>query len=221
MRHMSRVAATVISLAAMFGAGMSTAPPATAAAPVTAGDMLSSGPKGNRYFCTVGFPDPIHANVVYTASHCYRGNREVRVGTQRIGTFRPELVYNKKLDLVAIHLYDGIPSRNVLCLDDGCHPIATPRMPAVGEYVCKYGSTTGETCGAITAVWDREFSMDLYCDNGDSGGPIYQRGADGNVHVIGMVTATNKDDPRVVYGTSITSISALLRDTWGPGWSMF
>jgi hypothetical protein len=39
--------------------------------------------------------------------------------------------------------------------------------------------------------------------------------------MIGMVTATKKNNPWVVYGTSITSISALLRDTWGPGWSMF
>lgn len=219
MRHVIRVAATLIGLAVMSAAGLASAPPAAANIPVGAGTTIDSG-NLQRSMCTVGFPDPLNEHIVYTASHCYNGHREVRYGAQRVGIFRPDLVYSEKLDLVAIQLYRGVPSLSSLCIPGSCHSITGPRMPQVGDEVCKYGATTGETCGQITAVWDREFAMNVWCEHGDSGGPVYAYDSDGSVRLVGMATSIKKGQPWISYGTSIKSISELLRDTWGPDWTM-
>lgn len=209
------IRATLTSVILLAAVALGLAPAASAARPVVPGYPIYSA----AGVCTIGFPDPVYMGIVYTASHCYDGkNTEVWSNHQRIGRFRPDLVYNKELDLIAVRLYDSVPSRNMLCGSLGCQPIKAFWAPKVGDYVCKYGANTRETCGPVTEVWDDDFAMDVPGEHGDSGGPIYLQEPDG-LRLVGLFTSRNRKDHSVTYGTPINRISTWLLVTWGAGWN--
>lgn len=69
---------------------------------------------------------------------------------------------------------------------------------AVGEYICKYGRTTHESCGSITNVdvdythpnysqlWSQN-EVSLTAQGGDSGSPVFKKGTNPNVTLYGIL----------------------------------
>jgi hypothetical protein len=180
---------------------------------VYAGSLIPVGKTGA--YCSVSFPDPINPTISYTAAHCYTLTGERDVGA---GRFRPDVVLDKTLDLIAIQLYEGVESRYQICPGDGCHTIAGLHAPVAGETVCKYGATTWLTCGRISDVWDHQFAIEMQAEPGDSGAPVYWYDTDGNIELVGILNARFKSDARFTNATSIIAISNLLSKRWGPNW---
>lgn len=203
---------------AMVTAALSAAPVAAAGPPTITGGSLIRFSDGSS--CSVSFVDPVHPRVIYTAAHCYDGSTAVMAGRYRIGHFRPDWVYNKKLDLVAIQLYSDVPSVATQCRTEGCYRFGEPRMPKIGDYVCKWGAKTQETCGTVLNVWEHDFAIQMPVKHGDSGAPIYQIDSDGGAHLLGIVDSVGLRDSTIAYGTIITRITDLLESTWGPNWRM-
>jgi len=210
------VAATLLLLVLTLTA----APTASAYLPALSGGMRINNADGSG--CSISFTDPMDPWLIYTAAHCYQPavSREVSAGQYRIGTYRPDLVYDTKLDVVAIQLYKGVNTEYKQCTDDICRRIGVPVAPKVGDYVCKFGSATLQTCGPITQVWSDEFSMKLPVMHGDSGGPVYEFDPDGSVHLVGVTIGMSRKDPSNGYATTITRIADLLKRTWGSDWRM-
>ena len=155
---------------AMVTAALSAPPVAAAGPPTITGGSLIRFSDGSS--CSVSFVDPVHPRVIYTAAHCYDGSTAVMAGRYRIGHFRPDWVYNKKLDLVAIQLYSDVPSVATQCRTEGCYRFGEPRMPKIGDYVCKWGAKTQETCGTVLNVWEHDFAIQMPVKHGDSGAPM-------------------------------------------------
>ncbi|RFZ63202.1 hypothetical protein DE4576_04843 [Mycobacterium marinum] len=211
---MRRIHATLAAVAMVFVAALTTAPPASAFA-ITAGFMITSGGR----WCTVSFPDPRMATIIYTAGHCYKdGITEVSLGNIQIGQFIPE-IHDPTTDLIAIRLYSNIPSEYSLMSRE---PLLNPWVPNEGSTVCKYGATTQETCGTVLSVHDTKFAVQMPADHGDSGAPIYERLNPNSkgVHVVGTVTSEDPHRPGVIYCTTIGAIRTFLSHTWGAGWEM-
>jgi hypothetical protein len=85
-----------------------------------------------------------------------------------------------------------------------------------GATICKYGTTTQETCGVVREVDDDRFSVAMTADHGDSGAPIYQRldtQPERGVHLVGTVIAEAENHPGVIICTSMTSITNFLSKT--------
>lgn len=212
--------ATTAATLLLFVLALTAAPTASAFVPALGGGMRINNADGSG--CSISFADPLDPWLIYTAAHCYEPGKstEVSVGRYRVGRYRPDLVYNTKLDLVAIKLYAGVTTEHTQCTADLCRPISGLRTPKVGDYVCKYGSVTLQTCGRITKLWDNEMSMQLPVMHGDSGGPVYQFDDDGSVHLVGVTTGLSRNDPSTAYATMITRIADLLVRTWGADWRM-
>jgi hypothetical protein len=215
---MIRTALRTAAAATTIAAAVLTAPPASAAIPIITGGTHIRDSDGTS--CSVAFVDPVHPAVAYTAAHCYDGSKPVMAGRYIIGYYRPDWVYSKKLDLVAIQLHEGVPTRFQQCRNEACYPIGEPRVPKVGDYVCKWGFVTNETCGQVLGVWDHDFAIRMPVEHGDSGSPIYQIDADGTAHLLGVLDSRGLDDTSMAFGTIITRITDLLASTWGPAWRM-
>jgi hypothetical protein len=215
IRKALQVAAATIAMAA---AVFSAAPAAAAGPPTITGGSLIRFSDGSS--CSVSFVDPVNPKVVYTAAHCYDGSTAVMAGGYRIGHFRPDWVYNRKLDFVAIQLYKDVPTLMLQCGLGACRPLTQPHPPKVGDFVCKWGAKTQETCGAVINVWDQDFAIHMPVAHGDSGAPIYQINSDGSAHLVGIVDSVGRADPAIAYGTIITRITDLLESAWGPNWRM-
>lgn len=215
---MIRKATAAIAATAIATAVLTAAPAAAAPPTIMSGSSIRDG---NFRTCSLSFADPVYHGVAYTAAHCYNGYTAVmsRSG-YRIGKYRPDWVYNKTLDLVAIQLYSDIPIVVTQCRQDACYPFGEPRDPKVGDHVCKWGSTTQETCGTVLNVWDHDFAIQMPVKPGDSGAPIYQIDTDGWAHLLGVVDSKATNDASIAYGTIITRITDLLANTWGPTWRM-
>jgi hypothetical protein len=216
---MIRTPRTILSAAiALIAVAFVAAAPAAAAPRFLSGGMKIRSAKGSS--CSISFTDPLNPVLIYTAGHCYDGSRDVFAEGRHIGRYRPDLVYSKKLDLVAIQLDAGVSGVYSLCFPDGCHPIGESRMPKMNDFVCKWGAVSGETCGPVRGVWDHDFAMRLPVRHGDSGAPIYQLDPDGTAHLFGVVDSLQIDNPDIAYGTMISPITALLAGTWGSDWRL-
>jgi len=145
MMRILRHAAVAGSVAVML---LLNAIPAPAVSTV-AGGLTITDKSGKR--CTLSFPDPKWPKIVYTAGHCYQGNLEVTSGGRHVGKYRPD-IYDSVLDIIAIHLYQGVSSTEMVCGAARCLRLLEPIPAVVGDYVCKYGSTSKKSCGEITEV---------------------------------------------------------------------
>lgn len=195
------------------------APAAASLLPMSGGMRLDNADGSG---CSVSFADPVTPWLIYTAAHCYEPgiSRVVSNRRQPVGVYRPDLVYDLKLDVVAIQLYNGVDTRYMQCDEVRCYSLGPPRAPQLGDYVCKFGSVTRETCGRVVKLWADEFAVRLSSAKGDSGGPVYQIDSDGIAHLVGVTTGQSRRDRANAYATKITSIAALLQRTFGVGWSM-
>jgi hypothetical protein len=69
-----------------------------------------------------------------------------------------------------------------------------------GMPFCKFGATTGETCGSVKSIDGEVIEANVFAQPGDSGGPGYVKNADGTVTAVGLVMSTSlAGDPNTTY----------------------
>lgn len=170
---------------------------------------------GTSSACTNGFivNDSGGARRSVTAGHCevvvdtagdevYRNpaaSGSTTVGTETANT---NLAGPRYSDTLMWTPASGITtSLGKICKNTSCSTeytiTGTKNFPAVGEAVCKYGRSTHETCGTITAtdvdvthpnysqLW-AQTQASYSSSSGDSGSPVYKKGTDPNVTLYGL-----------------------------------
>lgn len=159
--------------------------------------------------CTLGFVDPV-ARVAFTAGHC-RGEGPV---TDRFGNVVGAMALfddntpdgatvtgdHQLADWGAIILHPDVavntalPGGRPLVMDQSL-PVQQPGQP-----VCHFGIVTGESCGTVAAVNNGWFTMKdgVVSQKGDSGGPVYVVGPDGNAVIVGLFNSTWGGAPTAV-----------------------
>lgn len=143
--------------------------------------------------CTSGFNVQNASGVkgVMTAGHCYNDAKYFTSKTATYGTSGGTLLtfkgeantgnddyqwHTASGQTYPAQFYDGVALKSVT--------VSRPQMWAyAGEYVCKYGITTGRTCGSVvdTMYWDNSYggyyahvsSGGVMNKEGDSGGPVF------------------------------------------------
>lgn len=69
-----------------------------------------------------------------------------------------------------------------------------------GMPFCKFGATTGETCGSVRSIDGEVIEANVFAQPGDSGGPGYVKNGDGSVTAVGLVMSTSlAGDPNTTY----------------------
>lgn len=170
---------------------------------------------GTSSACTNGFiaNDANGARRSVTAGHCevvvdtagdevYRNpaaSGSTTVGTETANT---NLAGPRYSDSLMWTPASGITtSLGKICKNTTCSTEYTitgaKNFPAVGEAICKYGRSTHETCGTITAtdvdvthpnysqLW-AQTQASYSSSSGDSGSPVYKKGTDPNVTLYGL-----------------------------------
>lgn len=163
---------------------------------VYGGDRITTG----QIICSAGFNVVSGGqNYVITAGHCTQGLPSWQgIGPSVDSSFGGNdygLIRNDSSSAPgAVDLYNG-----------SAQPITSVGSPSVGEQVCKSGQTTGLTCGTVQALNQTVhyadgttvsglIQTDVYCDHGDSGGPLFD-GSTGLGTVSGGNTSTEYFQP--------------------------
>ncbi len=148
-----------------------------------------------------------------TAGHCDHGGgavyRNSYNGFEGIGRFIRALNEGDKGDdadiaELGIGNYPGAPNVVTDTRIIGIRPVQAPvddTRLANGQILCHYGATTGPPnrgpeCGAITYISSSTVVFDAKVAQGDSGGPVYYRNADGTATPVGITI--RGDDTGVV-----------------------
>ncbi len=168
--------------------------------------------------CTVAysFTTPTTAYAV-TAAHCggpgdlvwaVTGDGEPDFSAP-VGTFTYSDLYDpgtSLLDVGVIEITD--PARVLNAPDLPAETVLIDRLDLPPEQVCKFGTTTGHTCGEILLLHSRERLVDnngrelpavsstarVCARAGDSGGPVYMDLGHSNV-IVGVVSGTRDGSP--------------------------
>ena len=217
--ELSVVVAAAAGVALM--SSMTAAPSAVAEATVVHPGMEI---RQDSTVCTLGFVD-VAARIAYSAGHC-RGSGLVTdrngrfigvVTTSRDNTPDGTVVRTDQVisDYQSISLAAGVSANNVL--PSGLPLVADPTTAlAPGQPVCHFGVITGESCGTIERVNNGWFTMEngVVSQKGDSGGPVYTFGDDGQAVLIGLFNSTWGNLPAAV---SWQATSAQLAADIAPG----
>jgi hypothetical protein len=163
--------------------------------------------------CTSGFTvrNSSGARGISTSGHC--GNTQSHNGYAL--TFRSER--NGGSYDIQWHTRSGSTYPNHIW-DGGKHRAITATRSrtnqSVGDYVCKYGKTTGYTCGNITTksycydgacTWIRVAKAGVnLSEGGDSGGPWFNGGTAFGSHTLGMGDASAYMAINYISGISIS-----------------
>ena len=217
--ELSVVVAAAAGVALM--SSMTAAPSAVAEATVVHPGMEI---RQDSTVCTLGFVD-VAARIAYSAGHC-RGSGLVTdrngrfigvVTTSRDNTPDGTVVRTDQVisDYQTISLAAGVTANNVL---PGGRQLVTDPAAALspGQQVCHLGVITGESCGTIERVNNGWFTMEngVVSQKGDSGGPVYTFGDDGQAVLIGLFNSTWGNLPAAV---SWQATSAQLAADIAPG----
>ena len=187
--------------------------PATANADpvlVYPGMEIHQGP----HLCTLGYVDP-RLRVAFTAGHC-RGDGPVTDKDNKLignlATFRdntPNGAFVKTdqeiADYESIVLANDVTPNNVL--PGGRVLQSDPGLVVtLGEPVCHFGITTGESCGTVEAVNNGWFTMGhgAVSQQGDSGGPAYITSPNGPARIVGIFNSVWGGLPAAVSWQSTT-----------------
>ncbi|MEC3952090.1 S1 family peptidase [Nocardia sp. CDC153] len=169
---------------------------ADSAVPVDGGDRFVTDA---GYACSWAFNavDAEGNSAALTAGHCdaatedhppstaegrtFEATPAMKTGAQ-VGVFEKSVMDGVR-DYAIVRIADGKRDsfrNNMVRTPDGAIPITGVGIPAVGEPVCKYGSTTGFTCGIILAVDQPDphrppirFTHTALSLPGDSGGALF------------------------------------------------
>jgi len=160
--------------------------------------------------CTAGFvfkDNDTGKRYISTAGHC--GNNQSSVSTN-LGTVVHENDYFYDFQAHDIFRARGSGLTNSVILNQSQERrilSAEYTGSLLGEYVCKYGKTTGITCGTITSTthtppgkYNAYLKIEpfnpitnLTCQ-GDSGGPVYKQLLSGELVAVGLVRGAPNAD---------------------------
>ncbi|WP_317187661.1 S1 family peptidase [Mycobacterium avium] len=177
--------------------------PAPAVAPGIAIATYDANHAGVVVPCTAGWlvHDANGNPGVLTAGHCYVGGGAIYwntiKGAEGIGRFT-EHVYEGTSDEdedIAVIGINNVPTPTGPVATDtriiGIRPVTAPADPArlaKGQQLCHYGLATGPPpqCGPITYITPTKVVFAAPAAEGDSGGPVYYRNADGTATPVGI-----------------------------------
>ena len=215
----------LLAAAALMSAAL--ASPASAAADVAVHPGAEYTVHGTDTLaeCTVGFmvvtTDPTYGFL--TAGHCTEGDsvpvfgsgdaEQTEIGMSRVTRLiDPDHVGSVDISLVDISqhpwvspssgLPDGTPVRGVL-------PTSALQP---GQLLCKWGITTGRTCGPVTSVVGDKVMFRAAADHGDSGGPVWAPRADGTAAAVAVLSGSLAASDDVAVGQLI--------GPWLSAWSL-
>ena len=190
---------TLAAAAAILAASYLLASPAEAHASVPAispGDRIDYVTEdGTASFCTVGYVytgTNGHAYAI-TAGHCQteEPGHVVDGNATATGRFVDSLVAPPRsggADYGLIDFGPHVTSRPVIG-DDLAVAAAEPPAIELGQTVCRLGVSSGEHCGTVIYRYGDEQLMttDMPASvPGDSGGPVWTLGDDGQAHIVGI-----------------------------------
>lgn len=146
-----------VTLGLLFGSGSAGATPPA----VSPGDGVAFGDA----VCTIGLLGYARDRtpVAVTANHCVPAGKTT---TATLGRTVGRVVAQQAGDDFDYALI-ALPATTQIT------PAAIAAPPAVGDTVCKQGTTTGRTCGPVTAVSSHQLTADVRAAGGDSGGPLF------------------------------------------------
>ncbi|MCM6777686.1 S1 family peptidase [Nocardia sp. CDC159] len=197
----------LIILAAVLAMATAGPPEARAAMGIAAPGMaLNTDDKR----CSLGLSGHI-GDIQYgvTAGHCFQGGKAVfahdgfRMGVYEQGFGSDDTV--EQLGFALVRYEPNVAA--AATLPDRLTITSAEAVPAVGEEVCHIGSTTGTTCGPVTAVQNGYFVADFPSEKGDSGGIVYRRGGPGAADFLGILIGTKEG------GGIVVESASYLRDT--------
>jgi hypothetical protein len=156
--------------------------------------------------CTAGWlvHDSTGQQSLLTAGHCdYGGGANYfnkTAGFQLVGWFTHHVYTGDKSeddDIAMLGIANSPNSPEEVATDTriiGIRPVTAPADDthlAVGQHLCHYGLITGPrhggpACGPIIAVGPAKVKFLADVENGDSGGPVYYRNADGTATPVGI-----------------------------------
>ena len=175
--HVELVCTAILTVGLSLSGSASSNADATGTIPVGAGAGIRLANATNAPWCTVGAvgSDRFGNIVGITAGHCAGATGEP-VYLASAATDAPAIGYvdfispPTQLDYAVIVLdaerVRPVNSQIATRIDD----IAAP--PELGVVVCKYGHTTGQTCGAVVSSSAGQIRTWAFSFYGDSGGPL-------------------------------------------------
>ena len=181
---------------------------------VTDGTAITDvyGPAFNALSCTVGGP----LRPAYCRGGDLLGNVD-QPGSDQLDAalFAVNAAWVGPLNRVVIGTRNAAYSGTAGAPASGTFPVLGSQDPKLGTWVCKSGSSTGETCGTTFVLNDGRHAIHALTQPGDSGGPVYEY-VPGGVLAVGMVSKAGADaqpnQPYLVY-TPIGDILSQLHAT--------
>lgn len=188
--------------------------------------------------CTMGFMAATYTSGTYhtgvtTAYHCY-GYSGVKIYVYPWGTYSSPSPYYANMgitwfpyttaqDIAFFEFSNHTTGKAKDCFFDGtsCVKLSGTQYDFAGLYVCKYGRTSGKTCGYVNASKttdsygtfskaDVSTAYPKMSIEGDSGGPVYNSGL-----AIGIVHG--RDSAYNLYYSAVTTWSAVNKNYYFVG----
>lgn len=197
--------ALLAAFSVAFTTPAAASPPLPASPAITPGAGIAtySGASDDTETCTAGWLAHTRDGhpVMFTAGHCTHGGLQVSMKWtatnhyEKIGTFVQSVDQGNvgdDADFGVVALDSQIP-RDARVLDR--RPIdGTTAAVNEGDELCKYGVTTGRTCGHVLAApTASKVRFDAPSDSGDSGGPVYLIRPNGDAVAVGITIRGNQD----------------------------
>lgn len=191
-------AAMLAAFAVVFASPAAAAPPLPPSPAITpgAGLVVSNAADTDGDTCTAGWlvHDAAGKPLMLTAGHCDMGGKVAMKWTttgayETIGSFEQSVHEGNvgdDADFGVVALNNGAIPGDVRVLDRRPVEGVTDAIK-VGDVLCKYGLTTGRTCGAVLETpTASKVRFDAASAHGDSGGPVYLIEPDGDAVAVGI-----------------------------------
>ncbi|MEU4493643.1 S1 family peptidase [Streptomyces sp. NPDC023998] len=167
--------------------------------------------------CSTGFnvqgPSVLgyRAQYVLTAGHCMAGGASAHwySNGRYVGPVTTYTYANQDHAIIATNTVDWVPQPSVWRYDGMVSPVRGSTNVTTGSYVCKFGRTTGFTCGTVTATnvtastptgtKTGQVQTNLCVEPGDSGGSVLA----GNL-AAGLTSSSVTYGPGKVCGQKLT-----------------
>lgn len=205
LRKSPAISAALAALAVVFASPAAAAPPLPPSPAITPGAGLAvyNADATGGDTCTAGWlaHDASGMPVMLTAGHCDMGGKVAMKWTasdayETIGTFAKSVnegSVGENADIAIVALNNAAIPGDTRVLDRRPVEGVTADVK-VGDVLCKYGLTTGRTCGPVLDTpTASKVRFDATSARGDSGGPVYLIQPDGDAVAVG-ITIRGADD---------------------------
>lgn len=205
LRKSPAISAVLAAIAVVFASPAAAAPPLPPSPAITpgAGLALYNADATGGDTCTAGWlaHDAAGKPVMLTAGHCDMGGKVAMKWSasgayETVGTFERSVHeggVGEDADFAVVALNNAAIPGDTRVLDRRPVEGVTADVK-VGDVLCKYGLTTGRTCGAVLDIpTASKVRFDAASAHGDSGGPVYLIQPDGDAVAVG-ITIRGADD---------------------------